>query len=147
MMTASFAEIRLRFVNRKRPRSCPMRSPAWCLTVALLSPAALVAQAPAPGADAARPAQGKLVQDVWETAYLDGYRVGYMHLTVEEITTPTGGKFLRAARDLNFTVRRGGDLARLTAVTGTDETPDGAVLGVSMQQGVATKGTQELSGG
>jgi hypothetical protein len=121
-----------------------MRFPAWCVTVVLLSPAALVAQTPT--SDAPKPAQGKFVQDVWETAYLDGYRVGYMHLTVEEVTPPSGNKFLRAARDLNFTVRRGRDLARIKAMTGTDERADGTVLGVFMQQGLATQVTQDLRG-
>ena len=61
------------------------RRTAWCLAVALFAPATLPAQAPPAPPPAAQP-QGKLVQDVWETAYLDGCRVGYTHLIVEEFT-------------------------------------------------------------
>ena len=61
-------------------------------------------------------------------------RVGFMHLSVEEFTQSSGGKFLRAARDLSFSVRRGPDVARIKALTGTDEAGDGAVVGVFMQQ-------------
>src|SRR5947209_9876975 len=96
---------------------------AWCLAV-LFAPAALAAQPPAP-----QP-QGKVVQDVWETAYLDGCRVGYTRLTVEELSSPAAGRILRARRELNLTVRRGPDLARIDHVTGSDETPAGTVLGV-----------------
>ena len=46
---------------------------------------------------------------------------------------------LQAARELNLTVRRGRDLARITAVTGTDERADGTVLAVLMQQGLASE--------
>ena len=55
------------------------------------------------------------------------FRVGFMHLSVEEMTPSSGTKYLRAARDLNFSVRRGPDVARIKALTGTDETPDGKV--------------------
>jgi hypothetical protein len=113
---------------------------AWSLAIALLAPATLPAQQPVPAP------KGKLVQDVWETAYLDGYRVGYMHLTVEELTRADGKKVLRAARDLSFSVRRGGDLARIKAVTGSDELADGTVLGVFMKQGLAENVVQEVRG-
>ena len=77
---------------------------AWSLVAAFLFPTVLPAQQPVP--QPAVTPKGKLVQDVWETAYLDGYRVGYMHLTVEEVTPPSGNKFLRAARDLTVTARK-----------------------------------------
>ena len=114
------------------------------LVVALWSFA--IAPAQQPGATRPAAHQGKLVHDVWETAYLDGFRVGYLHLTVEEMTSPTGGKYLHAARDLNFSVRRGRDVARIKAVTGTDEMADGTVLGVFMRQGLAENVIQELRG-
>jgi hypothetical protein len=113
-----------------------------CLVVLLSLTGWLSAQAPLP---AAQP-KGKLVQDVWETALLDGFRVGYLHLTVEEFTLPNGGKVLRAARDLSFSVRRGNDVAPIKALTGTDETPEGTVVGVFMQQALATKVIQDLRG-
>ena len=112
---------------------------AWSLTIALLAPALGSAQQPAA-------APGKLVQDVWETAYLDGCRVGYMHLSVEEHTRADGKKVLHAAREMDLKVRRGPDVARIQAMTGTDETPDGTVLGVFMRQGLAAQVTQEVVG-
>jgi hypothetical protein len=112
----------------------------WCLSIVLIFPAFLPAQQPA-----AQP-KGKLVQDLWEAAYLDGFRVGYLHLTVEELNRSDGKKLIHAARDLNLTVRRGRDLALLQAMTGTDETPDGTVLGVFMRQALGTQVTQELRG-
>jgi hypothetical protein len=110
----------------------------------LLFTSTLPAQQPAPAANPAP--KGKLVQDAWETAFLDGHRVGFMHLTVEEFTQSNGGKYLRAARDLSFSVRRGNDLARIKALTGSDETPDGTVLGVFMHQGLAENVVQEVRG-
>ncbi|HEY1381454.1 MAG TPA: transglutaminase-like domain-containing protein [Gemmataceae bacterium] len=118
---------------------------AWCLAALLLAPAALPAQQPQPAPQPAAPKR-PLVQDVWETAYLDGFRVGFTHLTVEERATPAGGKVLHAGRDLSLTVRRGPDIARIQAVTGTDETPDGKVVGVFMRQGLAAQVTQEVIG-
>jgi hypothetical protein len=122
----------------------------WCLAVILFVPVVVPAQQPAviPAPQPAPP--GKLVRDEWETAYLDGYRVGYTHLTVEEITPPSGNKYLRAARALDLKVRRGHDLAHITAITGTDETLSGTVpgtvLGIFMKQGLAAQVTLDLQG-
>ena len=43
----------------------------WCLAALVLAPAFLSAQPQQP-----QP-QGKLIRDDWETAYIDGYRVGF----------------------------------------------------------------------
>ncbi len=112
---------------------------AWTVIAILFLTGPLSAQQPAAPA-------GKLVQDIWETAYLDGFRVGYMHFSVEEISPPSGHKYLRAARDLNFSVRRGADVARIKALTGTNELPDGKVLGVFMQQRLSENVIQDLRG-
>ena len=117
---------------------------AWCLALGLLLPAVAAAQQPV--ASAQPRSQGKVVQEIWETAYLDGYRVGSMHLVVEELTRADGKKVLHAARDLDLTVRRGPDVARIQAMTGSDETPEGAVIGVFMRQGLAAQVTQEVLG-
>jgi hypothetical protein len=117
----------------------------WSLSIILLSAVVVPAQPPAVPQPAVQ-LQGKLVEDIWETAYLDGFRVGFMHMSVEEMSPPSGAKFLRASRDLNFSVRRGPDVARMKALTGTDELPDGKVLGVFMQQGLSAQVTQELRG-
>jgi hypothetical protein len=119
-----------------------------CFAVLLLTPGLILAQPPAaqpiPAPKAAP--QGKLVRDDWETAYIDGYRVGFTHLTVHEFVAPDGSKILRAARDLQMTVRRGPDLARITAITGTDERPDGTVLGIFMRQTLAANVNLDVQG-
>lgn len=111
----------------------------WCLAALVLAPAFLSAQPQQP-----QP-QGKLIRDDWETAYIDGYRVGYTRISVREFDLP-GGKVLQAVRDLHLTVRRGRDVARMQLVTGSDETPDGIVLGVFMRQALSAQVTQELRG-
>src|SRR5436190_825397 len=70
---------------------------------------------------------GKLVREIWDAAYVNDVRAGYVHFTLREITRPDGMKFLRAAKDLSLSLRRGGDVARIQATTGTDETADGQV--------------------
>jgi predicted transglutaminase-like cysteine proteinase len=80
--------------------------------------------------------QGQLVQEVWQAASIGGERAGYFHFTVQEMQSPSGVKFLRASRTLSLTLKRFGDVARIDAVIGNDETPDGKVLGVFMKQGL-----------
>lgn len=97
------------------------------------------------GAPSALPT-GKIVKDIWDAAYLDGHRAGYVHLKVEEMPLPNGQKYLRAAQEMNISVRRGPDIARIPVLTGTDEASDGRVLGAFMIQGLAQNVTQELHG-
>lgn len=80
--------------------------------------------------------QSKVVQDVWQSASIDGTRAGYFHFTVEEMQSPGGVKFLRASRTLSLALKRFGDTARIEAVIGNDETAEGKVLGVFMKQGL-----------
>jgi hypothetical protein len=123
---------------------------AWSLAF-FVFPATLAAQVPAtqpqtPAPERVPQPKRNIVEDVWETAYLDGFRVGFMHLIVEEFTRADGGKILHAARELDLTVRRGPDVARIQAMTGTDETPQGQVVGVFMKQGLAAQVVQEVAG-
>src|SRR5437660_1125301 len=76
--------------------------------------------------------QGKLTQDVWEAAHLEGARSGYYRTTVHEIDRD-GQKLLRTNQELNLTVRRYGETVQLRMESGTDETEDGKVVGVSMK--------------
>ncbi len=118
----------------------PLVVPALAAQPAAVAPP--VRQAVAPAAAPAR----KLVQDVWDVASLDGFRVGYVRLTVEEFTRNDGAKVIRAARELNLTVRRGPNTASVQALTGTDETADGKVLSVFMRQGLGAQVQQEIMG-
>lgn len=122
-----------------------MRLKCWCVAAALMGPAFGLSQTP-PRSKPVEAPKGKVVQDIWETALINGHRVGYTRVLVEEHTTPSGRKVLRASRDLRLTVRRGPDIARIEAITGTDETPEGTVLGVFMNHRLATQVVYELTG-
>jgi hypothetical protein len=89
---------------------------------------------------------GKLIREVWDAAYVNDVRAGYVHFTLREISRPDGMTFLRAAKDLSLSLRRGGDVARIQATTGTDETADGHVLGVFMRQGLGKEQSQLITG-
>jgi hypothetical protein len=123
---------------------------AWVL-VLLVFPTIAAAQVPvqqpqSPPVEKLPQPKRNIVEDVWETAYLDGFRVGFMHLLVEEFTRADGQKVLHAARELDLTVRRGPNTARIQAMTGTDETPAGQVLGVFMKQALSTQVVQQVVG-
>src|SRR5262249_11459254 len=68
----------------------------------------------------------------WEAAHLENARSGYFRTTVHEIERD-GQKLLRTNQELNLTVRRYGDTVQLRMESGTDETEDGKVVGVSMK--------------
>jgi hypothetical protein len=72
-------------------------------------------------------------EDVWNVAYLEGARAGFVHTSVREITEK-GGKVLRTMSELDLTLRRQGQLIRMRMKTGSEETPDGKVTGVFMDQ-------------
>ena len=83
-------------------------------------------------ARAAEP-QGKIVRDLWDAAYLDGTRTGFFHTTVTEVERG-GKKVLQASMDMDLQIRRYNATIRLRMLTGSEETPEGKVLGVSMTQ-------------
>src|SRR5437764_345123 len=93
---------------------------AWCLALWL---------GVAPAAVEPRPA----VEETWEVAQVEGAKVGFLHTTVRALDDG-GGKRLRttAALDLNF--RRNQALLRLRMEQGSEETPEGKVVGVFMRQ-------------
>jgi transglutaminase-like putative cysteine protease len=76
----------------------------------------------------------RYVEEIWESAALDGARVGYLHTTVQALEGD-GPKRLRTTADLNLTFRRQRAAVRLRVETGTEETADGKVVGVFMRQG------------
>src|SRR5579885_1896844 len=81
---------------------------------------------------AAEPAQGRLVEDVWEAAYLGGYHVGHFRTTTREFDT-RAGKVLRTAVQMELTIKRANAAQKLKFELGSDETADGKVVGVSMR--------------
>jgi len=76
---------------------------------------------------------GKLVLDHWDAVYLEGGKSGYVHTTVVELERQ-GQKILRTTVDLQLTVKRNGQVLPLQAQTGTEETPEGKVVGTFMRQ-------------
>lgn len=84
---------------------------------------------------------GKVVVETWEAAYLNGGKAGFVH-TVVRAVEKDGQKIFHATSELDLTVKRFNDAARIYMESGTDETEDGKVTGVSMRQLIA-KG-QEL---
>lgn len=110
-----------------------MRSFGFPLLVVLSFGGVLSAQTAAPKADV----------DIWETVFArdrDGkdQQIGFAHLKLETADVD-GKKQVRGTRDLNLTIKRDGQTAQLKASTGTDETPEGKVLAVSMQQWIGAK--------
>jgi len=101
-----------------------MRKPLWCggvLVLVLVAP--LQAEPPAP----------KVVKETWDAAYLESAKCGYVHTTVLEIERD-GQKILRTTLAMNLQIKRYKETVRLRMDTGTDETPEGKVVGVSLTQ-------------
>ena len=106
----------------------------WCLAALLLWAAPALAEP-----------QDKIVQETWEATYLEGAKAGYAHTTVRAVERD-GKKLLRTTKSLDLTVQRGRAEARLRIEEGTDETPEGKVLGVVMRQFLGDKEQMVLTG-
>lgn len=89
--------------------------------------------------------KGKLLQETWDAAYLDGVKAGYFHSTLHEIDRPDGTVH-RYAQKMHLTVRRFSETARTEAVIGDESTPDGKIVGVFMSQDLGQGQRLELSG-
>ncbi len=103
----------------------------WCATFLILGATTVVAEAPRPAVST-----DKIVEEIWETARLDGVKVGSVHTTVTAIQGDA--KRLRVNVELELSFRRHNATMRLRMDHGDEETTDGAVVGVFMKQ------TQEL---
>src|SRR6516164_9015784 len=89
--------------------------------------------------------QGKIVQDLWDVAYLQGGRAGYVHTMVRE-SEKNGVKVFSAVQALNLTVKRNKDIINLRMDTGNTETANGKVLGVFMRQYLGQNKQLEIIG-
>src|SRR5260370_1373340 len=76
---------------------------------------------------------GKIVQETWESALLNGSKAGFVHTVVRSVDQD-GLKLFHTTSELDLTVKRFNDTARIYMETGTDETENGKVIGVSMRQ-------------
>ena len=97
----------------------------WCVGLAFV----------AAGAEAPKPADppATVVEEVWESAQLDGAKVGSVHTTVESVDGD-GGKRLRVTVRLELTFKRHNATVQLRMEQGDEETPEGAVVAVFMRQ-------------
>jgi len=85
------------------------------------------------GAVRAAESRDAAVQHIWEAAYLHQVKAGYVHTTINEFTRQ-GQKIVKTTVELSLTVKRFNDTVNVRMETGTEETPDGKVLAVSMRQ-------------
>jgi transglutaminase-like putative cysteine protease len=110
------------------------RAAGWCLGWLLIAAPVVAAQP-----------KNSVVEEIWQTAYLEGGRAGFVHTRVEEIERD-GQKLLRTTTELRLTVQRFKDIIQLRMETGTEETPEGKVTGVSMKQFLSDKQTLTMTG-
>jgi hypothetical protein len=98
-------------------------------------------------AEPARKAESpsKLIRDLWDAAYLDSARAGYIHTTVREVDRD-GKKLYLANVTLDLTLRRFQDTIRQQMESGTVETADGRVKAVSMAQSLGKEQKLALTG-
>jgi hypothetical protein len=97
------------------------------------------------GAAGAAEPKGQIIEETWEAAYVNGSKTGFVH-TVTRALNQDGNKVLRTTQELDLTVARFGDTAHVYMETGTDETPEGKVTGVSMRQLLAKSQQLALTG-
>jgi hypothetical protein len=76
---------------------------------------------------------GKLVEDIWDAAYLEGNKAGHVHTSTYELQRD-GQKVLRTTTELDLKMLRFKDQIQLRMISGTEETATGKVVGVFMRQ-------------
>jgi len=122
MIWAVLRDARRRSLSKMEVSSM-IRASAWVLGVVVLVASVTAAPEPAP----------KRVRDLWDSAYLDGTRTGYVHTTVDEVERD-GKKALRTTLTLHMTLKRFEDTIQMHVETGTEEAADGKVTAVFMKQ-------------
>jgi hypothetical protein len=111
-----------------------VRSLGWCLALVLLV-----------GTAQAEEPQGRLVEETWDAAFLDGFKAGFFHIEVREVPG-SGGRLYRTTLDMNLTLKRFNDAINMRMETGTTETGDGRVTGVFMRQFLGKQQQMLLTG-
>lgn len=87
----------------------------------------------------AEPAE-KLLEETWDSVYLDGVKTGYAHGTLHEFDRESQ-KHRRATSDLRLRVKQGQNVMEIRMETGTEENAAGEVRRVFMRQYI-NKGLQ-----
>ena len=75
----------------------------------------------------------KPVKETWDAVYIEGAKAGTFHTTTREVER-AGKKFLACTQAMRIAIKREGQVVALRIENGTEETPDGKVVGVSMTQ-------------
>lgn len=83
----------------------------------------------------------RVVSETWQVAYLEGTRVGHTHTVVHEVSRGV----LRSTRTLELTVKRYGSVLPVKIVQTCDETPDGKVLAMTLNQSLGKDKQSALS--
>jgi hypothetical protein len=89
--------------------------------------------------------RGRLVQDIWNAAYLGGGKAGFVRTSIYEIEHD-GQKVLRSTTELNLTLQRFNNEIQVLMESGTEETPEGKVVGVFMRQQLSKNQQMVLTG-
>jgi transglutaminase-like putative cysteine protease len=118
-----------------------MRSCGWSLAALIV----FSIGARADGPQGNTPSQGRIVQDIWEVAYLEGARAGYVHTEIREVQKGARTYFTTVL-SLNLTVKRNQDVIQLRMDTGNTETADGKVLATYMRQYLGPNKQQLVTG-
>jgi hypothetical protein len=98
-----------------------------------------------PAAAAGEKLAGKVVFELWDAAYLEGGRAGYVHTFAEEYERDNV-KLVRTTIELRLKVKRFSSVVDLGMDTGDVANPDGKVLGVFMRHYQGTQQTLEING-
>ncbi len=106
----------------------------WCVGFLLLGTTAAVADPP-----------DKIVEEIWESAQLDGSKVGTVHTSVQAVDAD-GAKRLCVTVALDLTFKRHNATVQLRMERGDEETVDGAVVAVFMRQYQGQEKKLDLAG-
>lgn len=106
-------------------------------TMAWLAPLFVLAQ-PAP-----RPAQQKVLKEVWEAAYLDGAHVGHSHRIFREATM-ADRTIIMAETELQIAFNKFGQIMQMQFSMGDNETTDGKVLSFVVRQSISKDRVERL---
>lgn len=90
-------------------------------------------------------ANGKILLDTWDAAFLGDGKAGYIHTIAKEIELD-GKKVIHTTVELRLTIKRFRDAIDMSADTGSIETADGKVVGVFMRQYLAKKQQTHIEG-
>lgn len=93
----------------------------------------------------AKPDDGKVIEDIWDVAYLEGAQAGYVRTHVTE-SLHAGKKFYQTVMVLFLTVKRNDRVVQLRIETGMLENAQGKVFGTYMRQYLGQKKQLEIVG-